>query len=96
MSQSDVDENYIEIDSQEEASSDLFFQQSSQNKVNEVASIETPSDLFSQQMPTISITHNGISKRHPHETLSIPTYGQKTGFAWRIQDRKLDKNGEVY
>ncbi|CAG8785889.1 22631_t:CDS:2, partial [Cetraspora pellucida] len=42
MSQSDVDENYIEIDSQEKASSDLFFQQSSQNEVNEVASIETP------------------------------------------------------
>ncbi|CAG8552459.1 15349_t:CDS:2, partial [Cetraspora pellucida] len=35
MSQSDVDKNYIEIDSQEEASSDLFSQQSSQNEVNE-------------------------------------------------------------
>ncbi|CAG8728668.1 2480_t:CDS:1, partial [Cetraspora pellucida] len=46
---------------------------SSQNEVNEVASIETPSDLFSQQMPAISITCNGISKRRPHETLSIPS-----------------------
>ncbi|CAG8743876.1 16428_t:CDS:2 [Cetraspora pellucida] len=87
MSQSDVDENYIEIDSKEEASSNLFSQQSSQNEVNEVASIETPSDLFSQQMPAILITRNGISKRRLHETLSIPstTFEQALNLYVRLQ-----------
>ncbi|CAG8602576.1 11519_t:CDS:2, partial [Cetraspora pellucida] len=94
MSQSDVNENYIEIDSQEEASSDLFFQQSSQNEVNEVASIETPSDLFSQQMPAISITRNGISKRRLYKTLSIPSIAFEQ--ALNLYDKKLDKNEGVY
>ncbi|CAG8543187.1 17729_t:CDS:2 [Cetraspora pellucida] len=51
----------------------VTFFPSNQNEVNEVASIKTPSDLFSQQMPAISITRNGISKRHLHKTLSIPS-----------------------
>ncbi|RIA94457.1 hypothetical protein C1645_817946 [Glomus cerebriforme] len=35
---------------------------------------------------------NGISKRHPFETLNIPdTAFEQTGFVWRIQDKCLDK-----
>ncbi|CAG8506282.1 9014_t:CDS:2, partial [Cetraspora pellucida] len=55
-------------------------------------------------MPAISITHNGISKRRPYETLSIPstTFEQALNlyiglqFDYLEHDRKLDKNEGVY
>ncbi|RIB23169.1 hypothetical protein C2G38_896146 [Gigaspora rosea] len=119
MSQADVgNESNNEFYSEEE-SNDPFFQLS-QNEDSEVAGQEASEDLF---LPAISVNRNGISKRRPLETLSIPDaafkqaanlhdglrfehwdhaysvlldYGQKEGFAWRIQDKKLDKNGGVY
>ncbi|CAG8484806.1 11795_t:CDS:2 [Cetraspora pellucida] len=94
MSQTGVNnESHDKFDNLEEELSKL-----SQNKADEVTSEEVFEDL------SLSITsinsanlYMGLQFEHwGHVNLILLAYRQKERFAWRIQDKKLDKNGEDF
>ncbi|CAG8621774.1 12632_t:CDS:2 [Funneliformis mosseae] len=79
--------------SQSETSSLLLLSRSGISKRSLLESLNIPDTAF-EQASRLCV---GMQFDHwNHANLVLLTYGQQTGFVWRIQDKYLDKIGGVY